>query len=77
MTAQFVSSDPISPENLKSLLAHYDQELKPVCESILALKPVDALGTSGTMEKPRGHVCRVGQEGIDRRRRTGTRYPVC
>jgi exopolyphosphatase/guanosine-5'-triphosphate,3'-diphosphate pyrophosphatase len=50
MTAQFVSSDPISPADLKALLAHYDKELTPVCESILALKPVDAIGTSGTME---------------------------
>jgi exopolyphosphatase/guanosine-5'-triphosphate,3'-diphosphate pyrophosphatase len=50
MTAQYVSSDPISPADLKSLLAHYDKELSPICENILALKPVLALGTSGTME---------------------------
>jgi len=50
MTAQFVNSDPISPADLKALSAHYDKELGPVCESILALKPVAALGTSGTLE---------------------------
>ena len=50
MTAQFVSTDPISPADLKALLAHYEKELAPVCDSILALKPVAALGTSGTME---------------------------
>lgn len=50
MTAQFVSTDPISPADLKALLAHYEKELAPLCDSILALKPVAALGTSGTME---------------------------
>lgn len=50
MTAQFVSTDPISPADLKALLAHYEKELAPLCDSILALKPVAAIGTSGTME---------------------------
>jgi exopolyphosphatase/guanosine-5'-triphosphate,3'-diphosphate pyrophosphatase len=50
MTARYVSTDPISPAELKSLLAHYERELTPVCESILALHPVAAIGTSGTME---------------------------
>jgi exopolyphosphatase/guanosine-5'-triphosphate,3'-diphosphate pyrophosphatase len=50
MTARYISSDPISPGDLKSLLAHYDRELTPICESVLAHKPVAALGTSGTME---------------------------
>lgn len=50
MTAQFVSTDPISPADLKALLAHYEKELAPVCDNILALKPVSAIGTSGTME---------------------------
>jgi exopolyphosphatase/guanosine-5'-triphosphate,3'-diphosphate pyrophosphatase len=50
MTAQFVSTDPISPAELKSLSAHYEKELAPVCESIIALKPVAAIGTSGTLE---------------------------
>jgi exopolyphosphatase/guanosine-5'-triphosphate,3'-diphosphate pyrophosphatase len=50
MTAQFVSSDPISPADLKALSAHYEKELAPLCESILALKPVAAIGTSGTLE---------------------------
>jgi exopolyphosphatase/guanosine-5'-triphosphate,3'-diphosphate pyrophosphatase len=50
MTAQFVSTDPISPAELKSLSAFYEKELTPVCESILALHPVAAIGTSGTLE---------------------------
>jgi len=50
MTAQFVSSDPISPADLKSLSARYDKELTPLCDAILALHPVAAIGTSGTLE---------------------------
>jgi exopolyphosphatase/guanosine-5'-triphosphate,3'-diphosphate pyrophosphatase len=50
MTAQFVKTDPISPEDLKALSSHYEKELTPICESILAIKPVAALGTSGTLE---------------------------
>lgn len=50
MTARYISSDPISPADLKSLLAHYDRELTPLCESILSHKPVAAVGTSGTLE---------------------------
>jgi exopolyphosphatase/guanosine-5'-triphosphate,3'-diphosphate pyrophosphatase len=50
MTARYISSDPISPDDLKSLLAHYDRELSPLCETILSHKPVAALGTSGTLE---------------------------
>ena len=50
MTAQYVTSDPISPADLKALTAHYEKELAPICESILALKPVDMIGTSGTLE---------------------------
>ena len=50
MTARYVNSDPISPGDLKSLLAHYDRELSPVCDGVLAHRPVAALGTSGTIE---------------------------
>ena len=50
MTAQFVHSDPISPADLKALSAYYEKELAPLCESIAALKPVAAIGTSGTLE---------------------------
>ena len=50
MTAQFVNSDPISPEDLRALSAHYEKELGPICQSILELKPVGAIGTSGTLE---------------------------
>jgi exopolyphosphatase / guanosine-5'-triphosphate,3'-diphosphate pyrophosphatase len=50
MTARYIKSDPVSPADLKSLLAHYDRELSPLCEQILSLKPTLALGTSGTLE---------------------------
>ena len=50
MTARYIKSDPIAPADLKSLLAHYDRELIPLCEQIQHLKPVQALGTSGTLE---------------------------
>src|SRR3954452_12199959 len=50
MTARYVSCDPISGHDLKALLHHYDREVAPLCESINALKPVAALGTSGTLE---------------------------
>jgi exopolyphosphatase/guanosine-5'-triphosphate,3'-diphosphate pyrophosphatase len=50
MTARYVNSDPISPADLKALQAHYDGALSPICKDVLALKPVAALGTSGTLE---------------------------
>ena len=50
MTARYISSDPVSPADLKALVANYDRELTPVCKDVLALQPVAAIGTSGTME---------------------------
>jgi exopolyphosphatase/guanosine-5'-triphosphate,3'-diphosphate pyrophosphatase len=50
MTAKFIFSDPVRPEELKALRAHYDRELAPICRDVLALGPVAALGTSGTLE---------------------------
>src|SRR5687767_13119533 len=50
MTAKYINSDPVSPEDLKALSAHYDRELAPLCREILALSPVAAIGTSGTLE---------------------------
>lgn len=50
MTAQFVKSDPISDDERTALLKHYDKELGPLCDQIAALKPVTAIGTSGTLE---------------------------
>lgn len=50
MTARYIKSDPVSPADLKALLAQYDRELTPLCEQIQALKPTNALGTSGTLE---------------------------
>jgi exopolyphosphatase/guanosine-5'-triphosphate,3'-diphosphate pyrophosphatase len=50
MTAKYIKSDPVSPADLKSLLAQYDRELTPICEQVLSLKPAQAFGTSGTLE---------------------------
>ena len=50
MTAGFVKSDPISESDHVNLVAHYDEELRPVCERILELKPQRVFGTSGTLE---------------------------
>ena len=50
MTARFVHSDPISKSDREALQRHYDRELGPLCASILALKPVAVIGTSGTLE---------------------------
>lgn len=50
MTARYVKSDPIDGPDLKALLNHYDREMTPLCEQIIALKPADALATSGTCE---------------------------
>jgi exopolyphosphatase / guanosine-5'-triphosphate,3'-diphosphate pyrophosphatase len=50
MTATFVKSDPINKADRAGLLAHYDAELIPLCRSIEALRPVKAIGTSGTLE---------------------------
>ncbi|HZZ44242.1 MAG TPA: Ppx/GppA phosphatase family protein [Tepidisphaeraceae bacterium] len=50
MTAQHVKTDPISDEEKASLLKHYDHDLTSICEQIIALKPVGAIGTSGTLE---------------------------
>jgi len=50
ITAKFVHTDPISPAELKAMVAHYEKELGTVCDNILALKPVAGIGTSGTLE---------------------------
>jgi exopolyphosphatase/guanosine-5'-triphosphate,3'-diphosphate pyrophosphatase len=50
MTAAHVKSDPISDADKSALLAHYAKELGPICDEILKLKPVRAIGTSGTLE---------------------------
>jgi exopolyphosphatase / guanosine-5'-triphosphate,3'-diphosphate pyrophosphatase len=50
MTAQFVKSDPISKSDRQALQAHYQAELEPLCRGIAALKPIKAIGTSGTLE---------------------------
>src|SRR3954463_8616151 len=43
MTAKFVKSDPISGDELKALLAHYDEELESLVETIKSHKIVDAV----------------------------------
>ncbi len=50
MTAQFVKSDPIDVADLEKLLKHYDETLSPIVRHIAELKPIAALGTSGTLE---------------------------
>jgi exopolyphosphatase/guanosine-5'-triphosphate,3'-diphosphate pyrophosphatase len=50
MTARFVKSDPISDADHQHLLKHYEKELAPLVEQIEALRPVKAIGTSGTLE---------------------------
>jgi exopolyphosphatase/guanosine-5'-triphosphate,3'-diphosphate pyrophosphatase len=50
MTAQFVRSDPIDAKDIERLRQHYERELAPVVEQVRALRPVRALGTSGTLE---------------------------
>jgi len=50
MTARFVNSDPISEEDRRQLVKHYDRELAPIIEHIEKLRPVKVIGTSGTLE---------------------------
>lgn len=50
MTAKFVHSDPIDGKELVALKSHFDRELAPICDSIAELKPVKAIGTSGTLQ---------------------------
>ncbi|HEY7086969.1 MAG TPA: Ppx/GppA phosphatase family protein [Tepidisphaeraceae bacterium] len=50
MSAQFVKSDPIDKRDCDKLRRHYDEILTPICEHILAHKPVKVIGTSGTLE---------------------------
>jgi exopolyphosphatase/guanosine-5'-triphosphate,3'-diphosphate pyrophosphatase len=50
MTARYVKSDPISKDDLRALRRHYESELAPVMDQIRNQDPVDAIGTSGTLE---------------------------
>jgi exopolyphosphatase/guanosine-5'-triphosphate,3'-diphosphate pyrophosphatase len=50
MAAQFVKSDRITEGEQAALLAHYARELAPIAGEIMKLKPVKAIGTSGTLE---------------------------
>jgi exopolyphosphatase/guanosine-5'-triphosphate,3'-diphosphate pyrophosphatase len=66
MTAKFVNSDPISPDDLKAITQVYDKELTPICDSIRALKPVAALGTSGTVENLAAMCAALDGQSADR-----------
>jgi exopolyphosphatase/guanosine-5'-triphosphate,3'-diphosphate pyrophosphatase len=50
MTAQFIKSERITDEEHAALLKHYEQELAPLVGEIMSLRPVKAIGTSGTLE---------------------------
>jgi exopolyphosphatase / guanosine-5'-triphosphate,3'-diphosphate pyrophosphatase len=50
MTARYVKTDPISDEDHRALLKHYDKELTPLFRQIEALHPTKVIGTSGTLE---------------------------
>ena len=50
MTAMFVKSDPINKTDLAALRRHFEHELAPLAERIRSLKPVQCLGSSGTLE---------------------------
>ena len=74
MSAKFVNTDPISSDQKKALRRYYDRELVPLCAAIEKLKPVQAIGTSGTMENLAA-MCAAGAESnghgaemIERRR---------
>jgi exopolyphosphatase/guanosine-5'-triphosphate,3'-diphosphate pyrophosphatase len=77
MTAKYIKTDPLSGDNRKALLRHYDKELTPLCASIAALKPVKVIGTSGTLENiaamcgSAGHANGDGVTGVIDRDRFG------
>jgi len=50
MTAKFIKSDPIGGDELRALLAHYDQELEELLSQIKGHKIIGVVGTSGTIE---------------------------
>jgi exopolyphosphatase / guanosine-5'-triphosphate,3'-diphosphate pyrophosphatase len=50
MTAQFIKSDKITDAERAALLEHYENELAPIIGEIKRLKPIKAIGTSGTLE---------------------------
>lgn len=50
MTAKFIKSDPPVKDEIERLRSHYQKELAPLFEQIARIKPVAAVGTSGTLE---------------------------
>src|SRR5688572_15262375 len=57
MSARYVHTDPISDDDKKALLRHYDRELAPLVETINGHKPVKVIGTSGTLENIAAMCC--------------------
>ncbi len=68
MTAAFVKSDPISDDDHAALLKAYDKELSPISDEINKLKPIRAIGSSGTLENL-ALMCMSGHGNGDAHRR--------
>jgi exopolyphosphatase/pppGpp-phosphohydrolase len=69
MTAKYIHSDPISDDDRKALLRHYQKELAPLVEQIASHKPVKVIGTERHARKHRRHVRHRSR--IGKRRRPG------
>jgi exopolyphosphatase/guanosine-5'-triphosphate,3'-diphosphate pyrophosphatase len=50
MTAKFVHTDPLSKSDREGLRRHYERELTALFKNVTGLKPIAAIGTSGTLE---------------------------
>jgi exopolyphosphatase/guanosine-5'-triphosphate,3'-diphosphate pyrophosphatase len=50
MTAKFLKSDPVAPEEVRALLRHYDVELSDVLNQVQTFSLERIIGTSGTIE---------------------------
>lgn len=50
MTARYIHSDPAAEGEVELLRRHLNREIAPVCDEILQLRPIKAIGTSGTIE---------------------------
>jgi exopolyphosphatase/guanosine-5'-triphosphate,3'-diphosphate pyrophosphatase len=50
MTARYVHSDPIGPNELHALTHHFDRELAPIADQVKQLNPRTVIGSSGTIE---------------------------
>ena len=50
MTARFIKNDPPTKEEIERLRGHYGRELAPLFDQIAKIRPVAAVGSSGTLE---------------------------